>query len=523
MLAGVFGASCQRARPDLGSVSLALTLPSGSHINQVHYVIHAGMPGGIADVSGNINTTDQSATPTAFVSFPASTGDTVTLTADTTGMPPIHCSGVGASFTVLAGQQAEAAIVLMCGGGQAAGTGNNGNVHINGTVSEIGGTGDNCPQVTSWTVSPFETSAPTGTIDVTADATDMDPGETATLTFAWAPAGKFTSATGKTNTYHCLVAGPDTITLSVTDTHMPSACTETVSFPVNCVAMGTAGAGGTSDGAAGGTSDGAAGGTTDGGAGGATGGAGGIAACPPVVPGVWQDLSGNGHDATLKNFGAGSGLVGSGTPADPYAMNFDGMDDYAELAPGADGLRLTTEATLEIWVNDFFAEGEGSYNNMYTNRNGPETSGFFGSIINPGNINNSQWYAGYSTDGTSWVQPFLTTPGLPPSNTWTHFVATFSVIQGLSHLYINGVAVDSEALTAPIVYSAASLPRVGGEVGGSNFRGKFGEIRIWSAALDANEVLARYQAGAPRYGIIAPSPTSTVTKPIALRLDATCQ
>ena len=77
-------------------------------------------------------------------------------------------------------------------------------------------------------------------------------------------------------------------------------------------------------------------------------------------------------------------------------------------------------------------------------------------------------------------------------------------------------------MTAPMLYSAAAVPRVGGEAAGDYFRGKFGEIRIWSAALDAAEVLARYQAGAPTYGITAPSPTTTVTKPVALRLDAAC-
>jgi hypothetical protein len=242
---------------------------------------------------------------------------------------------------------------------------------------------------------------------------------------------------------------------------------------------------------------------------------------------VWTDLSGNGHDATLINFSTGSGIVGDGTPANPYAMNFDGVDDYAQLAPGVDGLRLTSEATLELWVNNYFAEGIGSYNSMYTNRSDPtEYSGFFAGIINPGDITQSQWYEGFittavvATGSPTWT--LLTTPGRPASNTWTHFVETFSLNQGVAALYINGAQVATAPFTAPIYYGSGALPRIGGEltgVNGDHFRGKFGEIRIWSAALAAADVATRYQTGAPTYGVVAPSPTSTVTGPLALRLD----
>jgi hypothetical protein len=292
----------------IGHVNLALTLPSGVHINTVHYDIHAGTPATITDATGNINTTDVNATPTAFVSFPASTGDTVTLTADTTATPPVHCTGTSMPFAVIAGAEAQASVVLLCGGGQLAGQGNLGNVHIVGTVSESPGTGDNCPQLTSWTVSPLQTSAPAGTIDVAADATDADPGETATLSFAWAPAAKFTTPTGKTDTYHCLTAGPDTITLTVTDTHTPSACTETIQFAVNCVATGTTGAAGATAGAGGGAAGATAG--AGGGAAGATAGAGGGAA--GATAGAGGGAAGAGGGAAGATAGAGGGAAGAG-------------------------------------------------------------------------------------------------------------------------------------------------------------------------------------------------------------------
>ena len=277
LLGGVTAFNCSRngsgSSDSIGHVNLALTLPSGSHINAVTYLIHSAGTAGVTDVSGTINTTDLNATPTAFVSFPASMGDTVTLTADTTAMPSVHCTGSSMPFSVLAGAEAQANVNLICGGaGSIAGTGNSSNIHIVGTVTETNA--DNCPQITSWTISPLTTSFPGGTIDVTADATDADVGET--LTYAWGPTAKFTMPSGQMTQYHCTAPGGDTITLNVTDSHTPS-CTATLSFPVTCVDTTATGAAGSTTGAAGatgaaGSTTGAAGATT--GAAGATGAAG---------------------------------------------------------------------------------------------------------------------------------------------------------------------------------------------------------------------------------------------------------
>ena len=399
--------------------------------------------------------------------------------------------------------------------------------------------GDYCPNITQVVVAPYQTSVGS-TISVSAVASDADPADI--LSYTWtSTGGTFATPTGASDTFTCVTAGNQSITLTVDDHHAAGNCTASISLPVNCVAVagtgGTTGAagapatGGTTGAAGapatGGTTGagGVAGTTGTGGVAGTTGaaGAGGAAgamvvSCGAPANGIWPDISGNGHDAALKNF-VGNGLVGDGTPANAYAVSFDGVSNFAELAPGTDGLRLTSEATLEIWVNNNHAEGVNSYDTMYSNRNGNEYAGFGAAIFNPGNTANSYWDVSFTTDGLGWsvLQP----AGLPPSNVWIHFVATFSVSQGVSRLFLNGVQVSSQSMTGPIVYSAAALPRVGGEAVGYNFRGMFGEIRVWSAALDASEVLARYQAGAPTYNIVAPTPTLTVTKPLALRLVAT--
>ncbi|HVZ71347.1 MAG TPA: hypothetical protein VHJ20_03145 [Polyangia bacterium] len=214
----------------VGHVSLDLKLASGATVSSVHYLIHAGMPSGIADVNGDINISDVNSTTSAFHSFPASTGDVVTLTAMTsTGT---SCTGTSSPFAVTAGNTASVAVTLVCGGSVP--TQGSGSVGIGGTIVE----GDNCPLLTSWSASPLQTSVG-ATIDVSGAATDADvgviPGES--LTFAWtaSPGGTFTNAAALSTQFTCGVSGANTITLTVSDNHVPSACSTKIDIPVNCV------------------------------------------------------------------------------------------------------------------------------------------------------------------------------------------------------------------------------------------------------------------------------------------------
>jgi hypothetical protein len=71
-----------------------------------------------------------------------------------------------------------------------------------------------------------------GIITVGATASDLDTGDT--LTFAWtATAGSFAAGTSAATTYNCATAGPQTLTITVSDGH----CTDSATIPVTCVAL----------------------------------------------------------------------------------------------------------------------------------------------------------------------------------------------------------------------------------------------------------------------------------------------
>jgi hypothetical protein len=237
----IAGVNCSKSGSTNGGnglLRLAL-MTGGLTVNQVHYhIVKSDMSNFAPDIAGDINTSDQNATPSVDHSVPASTGDIAIMTA--TATDGTMCSGQSMPFNVVAGQAIAVTVNLICGGSNVAT--NSGSAVVNGNLIN----GDNCPVLTSWVASPLQTSAPNGLIDVSGTATDSDTGET--LTYAWtATNGTFTtpttagvaSGTGNTTQYKCTTVGMQTLTLTVTDNHtaanpMSTNCPVHVDFPVNC-------------------------------------------------------------------------------------------------------------------------------------------------------------------------------------------------------------------------------------------------------------------------------------------------
>src|SRR5262245_49532158 len=96
LVSGALALGCSSKRAEIsapdGMLTLALTLPSGIMISSVQYTIHSAQPTGAPpDKTGLINTSNAQAQPSVETSYPASTNDTVTLTATTSDGEP--CSG----------------------------------------------------------------------------------------------------------------------------------------------------------------------------------------------------------------------------------------------------------------------------------------------------------------------------------------------------------------------------------------------------------------------------------------------
>ena len=91
---------------------------------------------------------------------------------------------------------------------------------------------DKCPSITSAVAAPMETSVG-GTIGVSATASDPDRGDA--VSFSWSPAAHFANPRSSVTSYSCTVAGRQTLTLNIADSHRPTPCTAQATLEVDCV------------------------------------------------------------------------------------------------------------------------------------------------------------------------------------------------------------------------------------------------------------------------------------------------
>ena len=242
-IGGAIGLNCSSTKGSAsdGTVKIAVINAASEGVLSVSYIIHAGLPvppgPAITDVNGTINVTDPNSTPSVDHSFPASTGDTVTMTATATG--GVLCTGTSLPFDLAAGGSASVNVTITCpNGGNNTPNQNNGDVVVTGNFVS---TGDNCPLLTSWVASPLQTSGPGGVVNVDGTATDSDGN---TLAYTWtASAGSFGKAfpsASATTTYSCPAVAPgttqaETLSLSVND---GAGCVATLPHAITITCVG---------------------------------------------------------------------------------------------------------------------------------------------------------------------------------------------------------------------------------------------------------------------------------------------
>jgi hypothetical protein len=203
---------------------MAISLPDGTSIQAIDWVLKSST--GATIEMGTINTTSPKVTASLATDIPAGMGDTITMSGTTTA--GTMCMGTSQPFNVVAGTTAMVSVNIVCG--SVATDGGTGTVVVSSTVVP----GDSCPLLGSSLITPRVTAI-ADPIDVMASASDSDMGDV--LTFAWsATAGTFTSASSASTQYHCpMTAGMQTLTLRISDDHMPTPCTTVVTFPtVDC-------------------------------------------------------------------------------------------------------------------------------------------------------------------------------------------------------------------------------------------------------------------------------------------------
>ena len=220
-----------------------------------------------------------------------------------------------------------------------------------------------------------------------------------------------------------------------------------------------------------------------------------------------NDATGNANNGTLK-IGAGGTQTSAGdcsTNASTAwyngrngkynsSLNFDGTDDYVQLASNYGG-STWTEATVTAWA--YLTTSTGGFQAVVE----PNNTTFAHMQYYPTSAGNNVFY---TNDGANPTLPvFLDAT----TGTWQFLAITAK--SGDSRAYLNGVQYGSTVTTTYDYITQNSTPiKIGaGNAGGRFFNGQIDDVRIYNYALTPTQIkMVMNQGSAVRYGPITGSP-----------------
>ena len=195
-----------------------------------------------------------------------------------------------------------------------------------------------------------------------------------------------------------------------------------------------------------------------------------------ITPTTAYDRSGNNYNGTFTN-GASLAHRDGGT-----VFNFDGVDDVIRTEYNGQ----LGDFTVCVW---FKSDNSGNWARLVDK--------FYSDGLWLGkqfNVPNS-WGGGAGPQTTYPYGNFLTLP----DGQWNFLV---SIRNGSTHtLYGNGITNTVSQACSPVLTSTSKIGLGSWWVGIEYFKGKIGDVRLYSRALTANEVLNMYTATKSRYGL----------------------
>jgi prepilin-type processing-associated H-X9-DG protein len=203
---------------------------------------------------------------------------------------------------------------------------------------------------------------------------------------------------------------------------------------------------------------------------------------PPGLVALWSG-EGDGkdsvgtHDGRLVNVAFTDGKVGR-------AFDLNGTDAYVEI-PSSDLWALGgKDFTIALWANfrvqPAFDMGHAQGGVLVSSDEGSYNVNKWWFALGGGALN---FHINDPGQGPSWL---VRAPFRPNLNQWYQVAITRS--SGLYTIYVNGVAVGSEASSRTIPNANASL--MIGQAEGFYFNGRLDEISLYNRALSAEEIKA---------------------------------
>lgn len=236
--------------------------------------------------------------------------------------------------------------------------------------------------------------------------------------------------------------------------------------------------------------------------------------CPTTGPTQWEDLTaGSSISGALLGFadpcGVGSGWEGTGTPADPHRLAFDGLDDHVSFGAVND-LQKYTIITWARKTGDgtLASTGSSGLQNVFPivtkgsreAESGPLDINYYLAISDTHRI-----AVDYEHVGTSMNSP-LVGGSVLRENEWYMLATTLDSAAGARAVYVNGASDGSMTPVAGPASSSATMFVVGGanRTDGTpegRFRGDVALVLTYDRALTVPEIEANCHAFSSRFAM----------------------
>lgn len=205
---------------------------------------------------------------------------------------------------------------------------------------------------------------------------------------------------------------------------------------------------------------------------------------------TWDDPVGS-YDVTLNTFAynSSSGWSGSGTAGDPYCLTFDGASDYC----GDPDLSVCEDRSFsyEVWMK---STSTATAKAMVSENRNNTTQGYAELRLHSG-------VARFAIAPDSGSAVAMVSVATINDGSWHHVVGTCD--GSYMRVYVDGSA--SGTPVAPPGALTVNRVQIGRSAGNAYYPGSLSVVRIYNAALTADEVAANYAAG------ILDLPVKTIT------------
>lgn len=176
------------------------------------------------------------------------------------------------------------------------------------------------------------------------------------------------------------------------------------------------------------------------------------------------------------------------------SLQFNGSSNYVSFTSD-NNLQITDSITVEAWIYPTSWASNPYQGSIFCKHSWSAGGGEQGYVLRAGGSGQFSFnFAAKDSLGTllGW-QDLLSPVNALTLNTWAHVAGTFD--GDSMRLFLNGVRIASKVMHAKIVASTAFKPSIGkiSDTGTGQTRywiGRLDEIRVWSRALSAGELLA---------------------------------